>query len=78
MIFGELYTLCNIVISMSGHTTPSDSSNPEFVFRARMTASNPTESSQATTSVEMASKKVLEVTPEVEEVVSTPTKGKKT
>ena len=61
---------------MFGGATPSDSSNPKFFFRARMTVTNTVESSQTMASTERASDEVLEVTLEVEEFLSTPTKGK--
>ena len=61
---------------MYGCVTPSNSSNPEFIFRARMTATNPTESLEVVAFTEVASDEVLEVTPEVEEVMSTLSKGK--
>ena len=41
-----------------------------------MTASNPVESSPVTAFVEMASEELFEVTPDVEEVLSRPSKGK--
>ena len=62
---------------MFGHAIPSQSSNPKFIFLVRMTATNPTESSQTMAFTEREFDEVLEVTPEVKEVMFTLTKGKK-
>ena len=61
---------------MSERASPSDSSYPKFIFRARIIASKLTESSQPMTSTERESEEVLEVDPKVEEVMSTPSQGK--
>ena len=45
---------------MSENPTPSDSSNPEFIFRARMMATNPAKTSEPVTSKEQESEKVVE------------------
>ena len=57
---------------MPRRATAFDSRNPKFLFQKRMITTNPAESSQTVASTD----EVLEVTPEVEEFVSTPTKGK--
>lgn len=62
---------------MSEHPTPSDSSNPEFIFCTRMMATNPNEASELVASTEQESEEVMEVELEVEEVISTPSQAKK-
>ena len=71
----RLYASCALL--MSECTFPLDSSHPEFVFHARMTATNPVESSQPVTSIEQESEEVVEVEPEVEEVISMMSQAKK-
>ena len=66
------------VYLFSKKPTPSDSSNPEFVFHARMMATNPVEPSEPVISAEKCTKEVVEIESEAEEVFSTPVtkKGK--
>ena len=72
----EFCLIYTISIRMSKRATPSDSSNPEFIFQARMTAMNPNESLPVIASREVGSDKVLELTPKMDEVVSMPAKQK--
>ena len=60
------------IFFMSEQPAPSDSSNPKFIFRTRMTAMNPAKLSELVTSVDQDTKEVVEVESEVEEILSTP------
>lgn len=65
-------TLCAYcVVFISKDLAPSNSSNLEFFFHARMTATNPAESSAPVTSTEQETEEVVEIESEAEEVIST-------
>ena len=73
--FGK--SLCAYCVPfMSEQPTPSNSSNPEFIFCARMMATNPAEASESVISMEQESEEVVEVKPEAEEVMSMPSQAK--
>ena len=51
---------------MSEHPAPFDSSIPEFIFHAKMTATNPAKLSKPITSVDQDNEEVVEVESEFE------------